>query len=99
MRQMMFSGHSCSSAEWLAMRSILFGTKRCKLPGETETVYVLPEDFVTPFYCEACDRDFKSLVLRTKCPLCGAAPGEQAMTITHKDYTDRTFPFFVPVPE
>jgi len=85
-RKMAFAGRAYSSDEWLALRDMLFGR------GVRSE---LPDGFVPPFYCEACDHDFTSIVTPTKCPLCGAAPGEQAVTVTHKGYTAKTFPFFV----
>jgi hypothetical protein len=114
---MLFSGLSLNSSEWLALRGMLFG-KTVGGFESTATFgdilasggdvndyrerYILPKDFMTPFYCGSCDKDFTSLTTPTHCPHCGAQPGEQAITLTHHGkisgctITMKTFPFFVP---
>lgn len=84
-RRMRFSGLEVTSAEWLAIGDLLF-------PGEREQ----KNWHGWRFYCDTCDRDFASLITPTSCQHCQAAPGPQAMTVTHKGFTGKTFPFFVP---
>ena len=99
-RKMRFGGLSLDSEAWTALSCLCFPK-----PGAPDWINPNP-NFPTPaveqvriqilYYCETCDRPFESAVTPVKCPHCGAPPGEQAVALTHKGYTARIFPFFVP---
>jgi hypothetical protein len=94
-RKMAFGGLAMSSDVWLSLMHLMF-------PKDGHNWEALHKgDPFGPagpvFYCETCDESFQMDITPTRCPHCRAGPGEQAITLTHKSHTDKTFPFYLPL--
>lgn len=93
-RKMLFA-RPCTSEEWLALaRGLLFPLR---VPDRSRQGYSKWQTF--EYYCSACDQSFQSDITPTTCPNCQAKADDdpQAVELTHKTITKKTFPFFCPV--
>jgi hypothetical protein len=86
-----FCGQKMTNAEWLSVAGLLFG-RQVYVPSEGD-VYLLDQAKPFRFGCPHCQLAFESALAPTTCPHCGMVPGEKGIEVTHKGFTETTFPF------
>lgn len=91
-RKMSFA-QPCTSDEWMSLaRTLLFPTRVPDGNGGWRWK-------TFEYYCSSCDQSFQSDITPVTCPNCQAkaADDPQAVELTHKGYTAKTFPFYSPI--
>ena len=71
------------------MAGLLFG-REANVPG-VGPQYIRKSPM--RFGCESCGQSFESATTPTVCPVCNQPPKASAVTLTHKGYAGKTFPF------